>query len=201
MIIQHLTSLPICSLVDLFSTQNPTANFVSVKRNLLEYYSLLQTTELTNSVLSALPLPRTLDPDHPTPLPGRLRTLGFLMRDSVSALTRLPFFIFPLIVHSPIYILGRLGARLVEHEEETQAQNKVILGLLFLLMIYPLSFWLLWALFLYTPTGAVLAAVTVYLFAVYHTKLINENYEQCVALLLFAKENKLTTVDSVPNDS
>lgn len=104
------------------------------------------------------------------------------MRDSVSALARLPFFIFPLIVHAPIYILGRLGARMVEHEEETQAQNKVVLGLLFLLMIYPLSFWLLWALFLYTPTGAVLAAATVYLFAVYHTKLINDNYEQCVIL-------------------
>lgn len=69
--------------------------------------------------------------------------------------------------------MGVLGARLVEHEEETQAQNKVIVGLLFMLMIYPLSFWLLWALFLYTRTGAVLAAVTVYLFANYHTKLIN----------------------------
>ena len=73
----------------------------------------------------------------------------------------------------PIYILGRLGARLVEHEEETQAQNKVVIGLLFLLFIYPLAFWLLWALLLYTRTGAVLAAVTVWLFAVYHTKLIN----------------------------
>lgn len=148
-------------------------NMKSVKRHLLEYYSLLQTTKLTNSVLSALPLPRTLDPDHPTPLPGRLRTLGVLVRDSISSIARLPFFLFPLIVHMPIYILGRLGARLVEHEEETQAQYKVILGLLFLLLIYPLAFWLLWALFLYTRTGAVLAAVTVWLFAIYHTKLIS----------------------------
>jgi glycerol-3-phosphate O-acyltransferase/dihydroxyacetone phosphate acyltransferase len=160
-------------LVDLFSTADTTPNFKSVKGNLLEYYSLLQTTKLTNSVLSALPLPRTLDPGHPTPLPGRLRTLGLLIRDSISILARLPFFFFPLIVHMPIYILGRLGASLVEHEEETQAQNKVIMGLLFLLLIYPLSFWLLWALFLYTRTGAVLAAVTVWLFAFYHTKLIN----------------------------
>lgn len=83
----------------------------------------------------------------------------------------------------PIYILGRLGARLVEHEEETQAQNKVVIGLLFLLLIYPLAFWLLWALFLYTRTGAVLAAVTVWLFAVYHTKLINDNYEHAKRLV------------------
>lgn len=167
-----LTYLPF-SLVDLFSTTGVTPNFNSVKRNLLEYYSLLQTTELTNSVLSSLPLPRTLDPDHPTPLPGRIRTLVFLVRDSMSSLARLPFFVFPLIVHMPIYIMGRLGAQLVEHEEETQAQNKVVIGLLFLLMIYPLTFWLLWALFSYSSTGAVLAAVTVWMFAVYHTKMIN----------------------------
>lgn len=91
----------------------------------------------------------------------------------MSSLARLPFFVFPLIVHMPIYIMGRLGAQLVEHEEETQAQNKVVIGLLFLLMIYPLTFWLLWALFSYSSTGAVLAAVTVWMFAVYHTKMIN----------------------------
>lgn len=73
----------------------------------------------------------------------------------------------------PIYIMGRLGAQLVEHEEETQAQNKVVVGLLFSLMIYPLTFWLLWALFSYSTTGAVLAAATVWMFAVYHTKMIN----------------------------
>ena len=160
-------------MVDLFTTLDATPNFKSVKRNLLEYYSLLQTTQLSNSVLSALPLPRTLDPNHPTPLPGRLRTLVTLLGDSAASLARLPFFLFPLIVHAPIYIMGRLGARLVEHEEESQAQNKVVIGLLLSLMIYPLAFWLLWALFLYTRTGAVLAAATVWLFALYHNKLIN----------------------------
>jgi hypothetical protein len=93
---------------------------------------------------------------------------------------RLPFFLFPLLVHMPVYILGRLGAQLVEDEEETQAQNKVVFGLLFLLLIYPANFFFLWALFWYTPTGAFLAATTVYLFAVYHNKLINDNYERCV---------------------
>jgi glycerol-3-phosphate O-acyltransferase / dihydroxyacetone phosphate acyltransferase len=81
-------------------------------------------------------------------------------------------------------MLGRLGAQLVEDEEETQAQNKVVFGLLFLLLVYPAAFFFLWALFWYTPTGALLAAASVYLLAVYHNKLINDNYEQYVMFSL-----------------
>lgn len=73
----------------------------------------------------------------------------------------------------PVYIMSRFGAKLVEDEEETQAQNKVVFGLLFLLFIYPAAFFFLWAMFWYTSTGAVLALVIVYLFAAYHTKLIS----------------------------
>ena len=106
------------------------------------------------------------------PIPSRLLTLSILIRDSMISLIRLLFFLFPLIVHSPIYVMGRFGARLVEDEEETQAQNKVVFGLL-MLMIYPAAFFFLWALFWYTPTGALLAGLTVYLFAVYHNQMIN----------------------------
>lgn len=73
----------------------------------------------------------------------------------------------------PVYIMGRMGARLVEDEEETQAQNKVVFGLLSLLLIYPAAFFFLWALFWYTPIGGLLAAATVYLFAIYHIKTID----------------------------
>jgi len=146
---------------------------VSVRRTLLEYYSLLQSTHLTDSVLSALPLPRTLDPRIPTPLPSRLYTLFILLRDSASALSRLPFFLFPLIVHAPVYVMGRLGASLVEDEEETQAQNKVAFGLLSLTMIYPAAFFFLWALLWYTRTAAVVVAVTLYFFASYHNRMID----------------------------
>jgi hypothetical protein len=69
--------------------------------------------------------------------------------------------------------MGRLGAKLVEHEEETQAQNKVAFGLLSLLLIYPATFFFLWALLWYTPIGAVVAAVSVYLFAVHHNRTID----------------------------
>ncbi|KAI0047908.1 glycerol-3-phosphate-acyltransferase [Auriscalpium vulgare] len=165
------------TLVDLFATPAATPNFNSVKRQLLEYYSLLQSAQLTNSVLSSLPLPDTLDPHREVALPSRLFTLVILIRDSLTCLIRLPFFVVPLIVHSPAYIMGRLGARLVENEEETQAQNKVLAGLLLLAFIYPAAFFFLWAFLWYTPTGAVLSASLVWLFAVYHTKLINGNYE------------------------
>ncbi|KAF9020653.1 glycerol-3-phosphate-acyltransferase [Hymenopellis radicata] len=171
------------TLVDVFSTPDATTNFTSVRRTLLEYYSLLQSTNLTNSVLSSLPLPRTLDPNVPTPLPSRLYTLLLLFRDSLSSLARLPFFVFPVVVHMPVYIMGRLGARMVEDEEETQATNKVTFGLLSMLMIYPAAFFFLWALLWYTPTGAILAGGIVYLFAIYHNKMINDNYEHAKRLL------------------
>jgi len=95
------------------------------------------------------------------------------MRDSVSSLARLPFFFLPLLVYLPVYVMGRIGARLVEDEEETQAQNKVAFGLISMFMIYPASFFFLWALFWYSSVGALAAAVTVYLFAVYHNRMIN----------------------------
>ncbi|KAJ7122064.1 hypothetical protein C8R43DRAFT_1149056 [Mycena crocata] len=161
------------TLVDLFSTPNPTPNFKSMKRHLLEYYSLLQSTHLTNSVLSNLPLPRSLDPNTLTPLPSRLMTLLILVRDTFSTLLRLPFFVFPLVIYMPVYIMGRLGARLVEDEEETQAQNKLVFGLLSMLLIYPTAFFFLWSLFLYTRVGALMAGATLWLFARYHDTMIN----------------------------
>ncbi|KAK0194937.1 hypothetical protein F5146DRAFT_1023500 [Armillaria mellea] len=170
------------TLVDLFSTTDATPNFVSAKRNLLEYYSLLQSANLTNSVLSRMPLPRSLDPNVPTPLPSRLITLLILLRDTLACLARLPFFLFPVVVHLPVYFMGRLGARLVEDEEETQAQNKIVFGLLSMMMVYPAAFFFLWAFLWYSSAGALAAAVIVYLFARYHNTLIDDNYEHAKRL-------------------
>jgi glycerol-3-phosphate O-acyltransferase/dihydroxyacetone phosphate acyltransferase len=144
-----------------------------VKRRLLEYYSLLQSTQLSHAVLASLPLPALLDPARPTPVPGRLRTLAVLARDTLSALVALPFFVLPLLLHAPAYALGRVGARLVEHEEETQAQNKVVFGLLFLVMCYPAAFFAVWAFLWYSRVGALIAGGLVALLAVYHTQGVN----------------------------
>ena len=96
-----------------------------------------------------------------------------LLKDTVALAIRLPFFLFPVIVHLPVYILARLGAQLAEDEVETQAQNKVVIGLaLAILFIYPTAFFLLWAFMMYTPIGALISASIVWLLAVYHNKLI-----------------------------
>ena len=128
---------------------------------------------MTNSVLSSLPLPATLDPHRPVSLPSRLRTLSILIRDTLSSLVRLPFFVLPLAIHLPAYVLARYGARLVEDEEETQAQNKIVFGLLFLLMVYPATFFFVWSVLAYTPVGALIALTFVFLFVMYHNKLVN----------------------------
>ncbi len=170
--------------MDLFSTLDVVPNFQAVRRPLLEYYSLLQSAQLTNSVLSSLPLPRTLDPSQPVTLPSRLFTLLILIRDSVACLIHLPFFFLPLIVHLPAYIFARLGARLAIDEEETQAQNKVLFGMFLLMLIYPTAFVVMWAFLWFTPVGAILSATLLWLFASYHNKLINgeQSQLQCAVL-------------------
>jgi len=72
--------------------------------------------------------------------------------------------------------MGRLAAGLSEHEEEAQAQNKVVIGLLLLILIYPAAFGVLWAVLSFTSHGALVAGLTVWAFAYYHTRLVNDNY-------------------------
>ena len=144
-------------------------------------HSLLRATNLTNATLSGLPLPDTLNTQQATRLPSRITTLSVLFRDSLASLIRLPAFLPPLIVHIPAYAVARVGARLVEDEEETQAQNKIVFALLLLLAIYPAVFFFLWALFFMTPTGGIIALATSYAFVHYHTNIVDSNYEQYVS--------------------
>ena len=110
------------------------------------------------------------------PLPSRLLTLSILIRDSLALIVHLPFSILPLVVHAPAYMMGRYGARLVEDEEETQAQMKVVFGLLLLLIMYPAAFFVVWAFLWYTPVGAIIAGTFVFVFAMYHNRLINSKF-------------------------
>ena len=70
-----------------------------------------------------------------------------------------------------VYVMGRLGAKLAETEEETQAQNKVVLGLVSALLIFPATFFFVWSMLWYMWIGAVIAAGIVYLFAVSHVRI------------------------------
>ena len=78
-----------------------------------------------------------------------------------------------MIAHLPIYVLSKLAAQLAENEVESQAQNKLVIGLILsVLFIYPTAFFLLWAFMMYTPLGALISAGIVWLLAVYHNRLI-----------------------------
>lgn len=163
--------------MNLFSDTSITANCEATRRHLLEYYSLLETSHLTHFVLSTVPLPRTLDPKNPATIPSRLYTLLILMRDSIGVLIQVPFFLVPLLIHTPVYVMGRIGAKLAEPEEETQAQNKVALGLVSMMLIYPATFFFVWSMLWYTRIGAIVAGGLVYLFGKSHVRLIDREFD------------------------
>ncbi|CUA66700.1 hypothetical protein RSOLAG22IIIB_00145 [Rhizoctonia solani] len=165
-------------LIDIFSEPNKSPLFEPTRKALLKYYSLLQSAKLSHETLSDLPLPRTLDPSVEAPLPSRLSTLAVLLKDTIATTIRLPFFVLPALIHLPAYILSRMLARMVEEEEETQAQMKIAGGILALvIMTYPVMFMFLWAFLWSTPIGALLAAGLVWLIAIYHVSMIDDNYE------------------------
>jgi glycerol-3-phosphate O-acyltransferase/dihydroxyacetone phosphate acyltransferase len=110
-------------LVDLFALPNPSPQLITLKRLLLSYRSALLTTRLTHYTLSSVPLPISLDPSVVTPLPTRFRALRTLSWSTVKCIVRLPFFLVPMIVHAPIYAVGRWAGR--AKMEEDRAQNKV----------------------------------------------------------------------------
>ncbi|GJE90098.1 glycerol-3-phosphate-acyltransferase [Phanerochaete sordida] len=171
------------TLVDLFSTPDLVPRFNATKKALLTYYSLLQSSNLTNTALSTLPLPLDLDPNRPVALPSRLRTLSILVAETLAAVVRLPLFVVPLLVHAPAYAFARVGAKLVEDEEETQAQNKVAFGLLLLMIVYTSIGIFVWSILSYTVVGALLATGFVFLFAWYHNSLIDEYYDHAKRLV------------------
>jgi len=164
------------SLVDLFTSHSTDESYLELKRALMTYHSLLKTSHLTNETLALLPLPRNLDPRRPTPFPSRITTFLVLIRDTLSALIRLPLFLVPLLVHLPIYTISRWVGKQSEVEEETMAQNKVVVGLLGLLGAYGTMFWFIWALLGGWWINGMVAACTVYVFGIYHVRLIDDNY-------------------------
>ncbi|KAG8743994.1 hypothetical protein FRC12_014918, partial [Ceratobasidium sp. 428] len=165
-------------LVDLFSAPNSSPYFESTRKALLAYHSLLEYAKLSHEALADLPLPRTLDPSVETPMPSRLSTLAILLKDTLATAIRFPFFVLPLIIHLPAYALARILARMVDEEEETQAQMKMVAGILALaIMSYPIMFLFLWAFLWLTPTGALVAAGFVWMLAIYHVSIIDDNYE------------------------
>lgn len=164
--------------MDLFSTPlDSDPAFISLKRALITYHSLLKSSRLTNGALATLPLPRTKrDSKGSLPIPSRLSTVLPLLHETFNVLIRLPLFFVPLLVHLPIYYLTRWVGNRSAREEETMAQNKVVVGLFTLFTIYTFWFWIIFALFWQSSVGAVVGLVTIVSMEAYHGKLIDDNY-------------------------
>ncbi|WRT70150.1 uncharacterized protein IL334_007144 [Kwoniella shivajii] len=163
------------TLVDLFTT--PNENIQSLKPLLATYHRLLTSSRLSNSVLSDISLSSTLDPSLPIPLPNRFSTLFIFIKDTLSCLLRLPFFLVPMLIHLPLYVVGQLGATLAEDELETQAQMKVFVGIVFSLIYYPTIFFVLRGFLDGFALGVAVAGLTIWGLGRYHSALIDENYD------------------------
>ncbi|KAG8980776.1 hypothetical protein FRB90_007498, partial [Tulasnella sp. 427] len=163
-------------LIDLLTYPSNLKSYAGLKDALLKYSSLLKASKLTNDAIYTLPLPRTLDPNRPTPLPSRLSTLGFLLLSTLGCIGPLPFFTLPLLINAPVYMMSRYGANLAWDEEESQAQMKVVFGLLLTTVVYGLVFCAVWAFFWMSPIGAVLAGSAVWLLFNYYLRTIDEFY-------------------------
>jgi len=163
------------TLVDLFATRG-NEKIDKLRSTLVTYRSLLFASRLSNYTLTDLPLPKNLDPNRPVPLPGRIRTLAVLIKDTIICLVQFPLFLIPFLFHIPIYIIGVLGARMAEDELETQAQMKVFLGVFVSFVTYPIGFLIFLWMFRHVPLGMAFAAGAVWLLGKYHSALIDQNY-------------------------
>jgi glycerol-3-phosphate O-acyltransferase/dihydroxyacetone phosphate acyltransferase len=165
-----------CSLVDIFTTSS-IPQITELKTKLASYHRLLVSSRLSNAALVDIPLPQDLDPSRKVTLPNRFLPLYILIKDTISSLIRLPFFLLPLVLNIPLYVVGILGARLAEDEVETQAQTKIALALVLSFLMYPILFFVLCAALRQVPLGAALAAGILYLLRRYHSALVDENYQ------------------------
>ena len=158
----------------------------SLKQALVSYHAYLTNARMDNSSLSQIPLPADLDPSRPIPLPTRFSTLAILVRDVLSTLIRIPFFALPFLVNIPVYVMARWGAKLVDDEKETQAQMKVMFGLLVSALVYPAAAAIIYGLafragsYLGALIGLGITALFVWGLGISHRSLIDENYERCV---------------------
>jgi nitrogen fixation/metabolism regulation signal transduction histidine kinase len=100
------------------------------------------------------------------------RAIYKFVKELTKSLLQLPFFLPGLVFHWPIYVMGKVSAK-YEKFEESQAQNKIVLGLLWLIISYLSLFFAIWLMILFTPLGFVLAAGAVFIFAWYHIALVD----------------------------
>ena len=149
------------SLINFF-TNTSSDEISSLKNNLNQYKSSLDNLHLSNTDIARYE--------------NRSLTISWAIYvfscEFIKLAFQLPFFLPGLCFHWPIYVLGILSAK-YEIYEESRAQNKIVLGFAWLMISYIALFFFIWIVMFFTPLGFILAAGFVFIFAWYHTALVD----------------------------
>ncbi|KAJ1980484.1 hypothetical protein H4R35_001104 [Dimargaris xerosporica] len=108
-------------------------------------------------------------------LPLAIKALGLVLE--------IPLSLPALLIHLPIYALGKIGERW-EQYEESKAQTKIIATLLFALPTYSALLGFVWLYVCHgTLTGLVLSLAAIVLFASYHLAYVDQRYATWKAIV------------------
>jgi glycerol-3-phosphate O-acyltransferase/dihydroxyacetone phosphate acyltransferase len=99
-----------------------------------------------------------------------------LLRISLRLLVELPLFLPGIIIHSPVYILGK-AAESVEKFTESIAQDKIALAIGLLVPLYSTLFYLIWRWTEYTFGGFLLGTFLIPTFVRYHMAMLDKRYD------------------------
>lgn len=153
------------SLINFF-TNSTSEEIISLKNNLNQYKTSLDGLRLFDTDIARYE-------NRSLTIPWALYTFSC---EFVKFVAQLPFFLPGLCFHWPIYVLGTLSAK-YEKYEESRAQNKIALGLVWLMIAYTVLFFVIWITMFFTPLGFLLAASAVFIFAWYHIALVDSHYD------------------------
>ena len=149
------------SLINFF-TNTISDEIVSLKNNLNQYKTSLDELRLSDVDIARYE-------NRSLTIPSALYTF---LCELVKFTIQFPFFLPGLCFHRPIYVLGVISAKYEKHEE-SRAQNKIALGLAWLMIAYTVLFCFIWIVMFFTPLGFILAAGAVFIFAWYHIALVD----------------------------
>ncbi|CAG8605419.1 12815_t:CDS:2, partial [Ambispora leptoticha] len=146
--------------------ESPQHNTIKrLQKDLLTYNDQLQQLNLTDFEICKYSKDRITPVSALTSLTGQFLSL-FLQA---------PFFLPGLIIHLPVYALGKLVA-LREKYEESRSQDKVFIALALLPLLYSLLFYNLWSWTGFSLRGFWATTIIIPTILFYHYYLLDERY-------------------------
>ncbi|RHZ49022.1 hypothetical protein Glove_535g47 [Diversispora epigaea] len=155
-----------------FYTNTTSDEVTSLKTSLNQYKTALDDFSLLNADIKRYE-------KHILSIPRAFYTLIY---ELFTFFIQLPFFLPGIIFHWPIYVLGKISVKFEKYEESI-AQNKIMLGLTWLIISYTTLFFILWISLFFTSSGFVLGAGVVFMFAWYHNTFVDSHYDKFKELI------------------